>query len=316
MDTEKEKNDKNYMNKEPKETDPLKKDEDKPGAKRSFGANVANVLSNVTVEPAMLMFVMSAIITIITTQNLSLEKACRVNLNFTDEICDSLKMQEVDSQNIYERETQKLLAKSMASRTYISATIPCIMALFVGSWADMTGNRKLFMILPLSGQFLMCINNMINVYFFMQLPLEVLVYTEAVLEGFSGGWCVFFLTAFSYISAITTDETRTFRMGLISFAMTVGFPMGMGISGVLLKNFGYYGCYGLAATLHIINVLYNVCVLKDPERTKEQKKVIFMKYVCIDCLSENVFFKTSNLANLVFYSQTSCFSNLFNLYSW
>lgn len=259
------------------ETEPLKGDGVKLELKKkkSFIDNLVNVTKNITVEPGMFLFIISVMITMITTQNLSLEKACSVNLNFTAEICRSLKLQELESQNEYEKETQKLLAKAMSSRTYISATVPCLMALFVGSWSDITGHRKMFIIIPIVGQLLLVLSNVLNVYFFHQLSLEVLVFTEAFLEGFSGGWCVLFLTSFSFISALTTDETRTFRMGMCNFALTVGFPIGMGISGVLLKKFGYYGGYGVAAMFHCLNLLYNVFVLKDPERSKEQKKVRF-----------------------------------------
>lgn len=269
-------NDKNSHIEEFDEEYPLKQNDDNKNeeTKKKVCETVCHVLRNTTVEPCMLLFIMSCILSMISTQNLNLEKACRVNLNFTDEICSSLKMQEAGNQNEYEREAQKLLTSAMAKRTYISATIPCLLALFVGAWSDKTGHRKFFMIIPIMGQILVCLNNMINVYFFHQLSLEVLVFSEAVLEGLSGGWCICFLSMFSYISAITTDVNRTFRMGLLNFTLTVGFPMGMGISGVLLKNYGYYGCYGLSASLQFLNLIYSIFILKDPKRNKEQKKVI------------------------------------------
>lgn len=254
------------------EEDPLKEDEEKE-VQMTFREKVVDVFRNITLEPCLLMFIVSAMINVTATQNLNLEKACRVNLNFSDEICDSLKVQDIDSQNEYERETQKLLARAMSWRTYLAATVPCILALFVGSFSDKTGHRKFFMIISVTGQILVGINNMINVYFFRQLSLEVLVFTEAIIEGLSGGWCICFLTAFAFVSAITTDKNRTFRLGLLSFSLTVAFPIGMGVSGVLLKNFGYYGCYGLTTFIQTLNMCYLFFVVRDPKRNKEQKKV-------------------------------------------
>lgn len=248
--------------------------------KRSFREKCSYVLNNVTVEPSTSLFVLSFILTYLTTQNLSLQKACRVNLNFDEEICQSLKLQKVGSQDEYEMVTQKLLTKYLSARTYISATIPCLLALFAGSFSDKTGYRKIFIIVPIFGQILCCINNMINAYFFMELNLGVLIFSDAVLEGFTGGWCLLLISVYAYISAVTTEQTRTFRMGLVSFSMTVGFPIGMGISGVMLKNYGYYGCYGLAACLHTINFFYNIFWFKDAERSVEQKRVSFV-YVYI-----------------------------------
>lgn len=247
--------------------------------KRSCGAQCRYVMANVTVEPTMVLFVLSCILMMLTTQNLSLEKACRVNLNYSDEICQSLKLQQIGSQNEYERETQKLLAKFIASKTYITATVPCLLSLLAGSWSDKTGRRKAFLLIPMIGQILCCISNMINTYFLNELSLEVLIFSEAILEALSGSWCLAFFTIFAYISTITSEETRTFRMGLINFSMTVGFPIGMGLSGVILKNYGYYGCYGLALCLHIINFSYTAIFLKDPPRTLEQKEVIIYNSV-------------------------------------
>lgn len=45
---------------------------------------------NITVEPLLACFVMPSMLTNLGTQNLFLEKACRVNLGFNDTVCDAL----------------------------------------------------------------------------------------------------------------------------------------------------------------------------------------------------------------------------------
>ncbi|CAH2107664.1 unnamed protein product [Euphydryas editha] len=255
-----------------KESDPLNeitegKNEEN---KRSFKKTCCYAIKSVTVEPTMLFFVSGTVFGLLVSQNLILEKACRVNLNFSSDICDALKLQTLEKQNIYEREVQKLVAVAVARKTLIAASIPCIMALFVGSWSDRTGRRKIFIITPLVGQFLIGINGLINTYFFHQLPLEAVVYPEAVLEGLCGSWCIILLTLYSYISDITTNENRTFRMGLIHFSLTVGFPLGTGVSGILLKSVSYYGCYAIVICMHTINLIYNIFILQDPKRSPEQ----------------------------------------------
>lgn len=254
------------------EKDPLKHDETKAKA-QTTSDKINYIIKNITVEPTMFLFVIGSILTMVTNQNLTLEKACRINLNFSSEICDSLKLQNTTGLNsTYEASAQFLAAKAMSWKSTITATIPCALTLFIGSWSDKTGHRKLFIIIPILGQILVCINNMLNVFFFYQLPLEVLVFTEAFLEGISGSWCISFMAIFCYISSVTNDEERTFRMGIVNFALTVGFPIGMGASGIILRKLGYYGCYGLAVTVHTINLFYNTLVLRDPPRSAEQKK--------------------------------------------
>ncbi|KPJ15906.1 hypothetical protein RR48_09952 [Papilio machaon] len=149
------------------EIDPLRSEtkDTEQKEKRSNKDTILNVLNNVSVEPTAMLFVLATILVLITSQNLSLEKACRVNLNYTSEICDSLRAQNMESQNEYEKETQKLIASAMAWKTYLTATIPCAIALFVGSWSDRTGRRKIFIIYPLVGQILVCINGEISILY-------------------------------------------------------------------------------------------------------------------------------------------------------
>ncbi|XP_052751735.1 solute carrier family 46 member 3-like isoform X1 [Galleria mellonella] len=261
------------LSEEFEEDDPLTKSEKKNiEHKRNLVNSILNISRNITVEPSMILFIVPCMLSIQTSQNFNLDKACRVNLNFTDEICSGLRNQNMDAQNTYEMDTQKLVSSYLAMKTYLTATIPSLLSLFVGSWSDITGYRKIFIIIPIVGQLLVYLNSIINVFFFYELRLEAFVFTEAILESLSGNWCIMFLSIFSYISAITTVENRTFRMGIVSFCMTVSFPIGVGLSGILLKTIGYYGCYSISACLHLLNLLYNTCLLKDPERTPTQMK--------------------------------------------
>lgn len=261
-----------------KETDPLKENTGAQNEEktRTFKETCCYAIKNVTVEPTMLLFVSATVLSLFVSQNLILEKACRVNLNYTSDVCDGLKQQTMGQQNEYERDVQKLVAVALAKKTLIAASIPCIMALFVGSWSDKTGRRKIFLLTPLTGQLLIAVNGLINTYFFKQLPLEAVVYPEGVFEGLCGSWCIALLTMYSYISDITTNENRTFRMGLAHFSLTVGFPLGTGVSGILLKTISYYGCYTIVASMNIINLLYTTFILQDPKRSPEQMMVSFM----------------------------------------
>lgn len=48
------------------------------------------IKSKITVEPILACYIMPSVLAGLATQNLNLEKACRVNLNYTSEICDAL----------------------------------------------------------------------------------------------------------------------------------------------------------------------------------------------------------------------------------
>lgn len=48
------------------------------------------VWSNITVEPLLAAYIIPSVLSTMATQNLNLEKACRVNLNYPVELCDAL----------------------------------------------------------------------------------------------------------------------------------------------------------------------------------------------------------------------------------
>lgn len=56
----------------------------------TYTEKIRFVITNITVEPVLACYIIPSIFSGLATQNLNLEKACRVNLNYGDEICDAL----------------------------------------------------------------------------------------------------------------------------------------------------------------------------------------------------------------------------------
>ncbi|CAH2107750.1 unnamed protein product [Euphydryas editha] len=71
-----------------------------------------------------------------------------------------------------------------------------------------------------------------------------------------------YLGVFSYISDITDEESRTFRIGLVELCLTVGIPIGIALSGILLKIWGYYGIFLLSGMIYIMTFAYGFIYLK------------------------------------------------------
>lgn len=58
--------------------------------KRSLREKIRLVANNITVEPILAAYIMPSVLSNLATQNLNLEKACRVNMAYGDEVCDAL----------------------------------------------------------------------------------------------------------------------------------------------------------------------------------------------------------------------------------
>lgn len=245
------------------EEQPLKNETKNNVRKMTIWGKLNEIRSNITVEPVLALFVMPSVLAMLATQNLNLDKACRVNLKFDDAVCTHLSLRKRENHTFEEVEVQKLIASVQGWKSVIHTAIPTMLMLFIGAWSDKTGRRKICMTVPIFGEFMTCVLNMINTYFFYEVPVELTVFMEVIFPAFTGGWYTLLLGTYSYLSDITTKETRTFRLGILSLCMTVSFPIGMGLSGVLLKYTGYYGVFTVSALFPVFNFFYVMFALKD-----------------------------------------------------
>ncbi|XP_050342626.1 proton-coupled folate transporter-like [Nymphalis io] len=239
----------------------------------SVREKLMQIRSNITVEPIIACYIMSNVFSGLAVQNLNLEKACRVNLGYSDEICSALNRRQTENYTMEESEVQKLTASVQAWKNIVQTAFPCILVLFVGSWSDKTGKRKACILLPIVGEVLCCTSFILNTYFFYELPLEVTALSD-LFPSLTGGWITVCVGVFSYIGDVTTKEMRTFRVGVANLCMSLGIPIGMSLSGILLQQIGYYGIFLISNCLYLISLIYGYIRLKDPiipqERHREQ----------------------------------------------
>ncbi|RVE46608.1 hypothetical protein evm_008741 [Chilo suppressalis] len=240
--------------------------------KLSLMDRLRNIKANTTVEPIMACYVMPSVLSSLAVQNLNLEKACLVNLNFSEEICEALKLRETENYTNYEKDVQTLIAGVQAWKNMIQTAIPVLLILFVGAWSDKTGRRKACILMPIVGEFLTCIGFIVNTYYFYELPVEVAALTESIFPAITGGWFTNFIGVFSYISDITTKEDRTHRVGIVNLCMTLGYPIGSALSGILLRWIGYYGVFLISGSLYLFCLIYGYICLDDPKRKIREKK--------------------------------------------
>lgn len=87
------------------------------------------IKENITVEPILSLYVIPSMLTGLATQNLFLEKACRTNLNFSDEICDALTDRNVGNFTEEEKAVQSMVANLQGWKTVIQSLLPCFIIL-------------------------------------------------------------------------------------------------------------------------------------------------------------------------------------------
>ncbi|KAJ8919035.1 hypothetical protein NQ315_016941, partial [Exocentrus adspersus] len=224
------------------------------------------LMENITVEPMLACYIIPSVLASLATQNLNLEKACRVNLGYSKEVCDALTERRTQNYTFEEREVQQLVASMGVWKTMLQSALPAFLIMFVGSWSDRWGKRKPCMLLPIVGEFMTVVGLMICTFFFYELPMEVAGFVEGFFPAITGGWFTMFMGVFSYIADVTTIDMRTLRIGIVNVFCSLGIPVGLALSGVLYKKIGFYGVFSISAVMYVMALYYGWKKVKEPKK--------------------------------------------------
>ncbi|CAG4947128.1 unnamed protein product [Colias eurytheme] len=221
------------------------------------------VYRETTVEPCLFTYMVCTALSSLAVQNMHLEKSCRVNFNYPDDICDRIRDRNTTGLSAELNNVQSLVATVVAWKFPLQTAIPAVMVLFVGAWSDRTKKRKICILFPFIGEILANIGLLLATYYFYELSLTATALIEALPPAFTGSYIIIFMGMFSFMTDRTTVKTRTFRLGLVTICVSLGTPAGTALSGVALKALGYYGVFCVILVLHICSFLYGLFRLED-----------------------------------------------------
>ncbi|KAL3289021.1 hypothetical protein HHI36_003464 [Cryptolaemus montrouzieri] len=248
-------------------------------SERPFKSKLKYVISNITVEPIVFLYILATMMNSLVNQNLSLEKACRVNLHLNQSICDALVVRDKSGYlPHHEVEVQQLVVKWAAYKTFIIGSIPVIAIIFFGSWSDRHRRRKPIILIPIFGDLIGSIALFVCSYFFLELSLEYSWMAETFSTGLFGGQCSLFLGVFSYVAGISSDEDRTLRIGSVAVVHVISISTGMFLSGILLNRLGFLGVYSITTLSLTVAIIYGTLKIKEKKiKEEEEKKIGFLK---------------------------------------
>ena len=167
-----------------------------------------NEIFSITIEPVVFFFILSLRVDYgaqITT-NLLIWKVCHLRLNYSEEICSNLTLDEYET---YNTEVQKEVVDIQTIGVYLGAAPALIYSLFAGSLSDDFG-RKPLMVVPMIGIVLTNIALLMNCLFIEELPVQFF-YVDRIWQFF-GGVSVFYLGSYGYVSTITAPDERAYRL--------------------------------------------------------------------------------------------------------
>ncbi|CAH2042401.1 unnamed protein product, partial [Iphiclides podalirius] len=227
-----------------------------------------------TVEPCLFTFMLCTALSSLAVQNMHLEKSCRVNFQYSDDICDRIRDRNTTGLEKEVNDVQSLVANVVAWKFPLQTAIPALMVLFIGAWSDKTKKRKIFILFPFTGEIVANIGLLFATYYFKELSLTATALIEALPAAFTGSYIIIFMGMYSFMSDRTTVENRTFRLGMVTICVSLGTPTGTALSGILLRMLGYYGMFSLLLLLHTFSFVYGLFRLEDVLPPEEKCEAI------------------------------------------
>lgn len=230
---------------------------DKDTGKSTSASPYARLIS---VEPTMFFYMFAFMTTTVVEQDFFLQKACRVNNNFSAEICDHIK----DSNNSeYKRQVQLTTARFYQWESITAHVFPIILALFLGSFSDRRG-RKFPLLMGLCGKLFYSLMIVLNARM-TSWPLEYVLYTATLPAAITGADVAIFASCFAYISDITTFHNRTLRITILDACYLSAMPLGLTLGSYLFQHIfqkSHANMFLLNASFMITSIIYTIVWLE------------------------------------------------------
>ena len=126
---------------------------------------MSEAVKHISLEPVFFLYCGNMGLISISTQGLYLNKACLVNLNYTQEVCSN-----IHNQTEIQKETQRFVSEIQAYNGMLQSAPAIVFTLFAGPLSDTYG-RKPLIISALFGYFVLNIFFLVNSIWFFELKV-------------------------------------------------------------------------------------------------------------------------------------------------
>ena len=175
--------------------------------------------------------------------------------NFTDEVKQALNCSFTNKSSPEFQLKQFVQSQATSYMIYqnVALLFPSFfVTIFLGGYSDKAG-RKFAMIYPCIGALIRCIFCIIII----QLNLSLTwFFVASVMEGCFGGSAMFLMAAFSYITDITTEKNRSFRIVLLESCLGLGIASSQLALGYVIKSLGYMWPFVILGSLAFLDIIY------------------------------------------------------------
>ena len=223
------------------------------------------------IEPYIFLFVASWTLTGLVVPQLLLDVVCHRNFNST--VCSNINKELYKKQQDVVQKESALWLTSIVSTESGLAIIAC---LFIGPLADTIGSRNTMFLTPIfTGiqYIVLIVLTSLGRTFHPALFLVSVPFSSAC--GTHSGAM---MLGCSYVSTVTTEKDRSFRLAFVSGAFSFSACLVAFVSGYLITWMGYRGVFVTCVIINVLNVLYLIFFVSDvraPDTPAHRAEVVF-----------------------------------------
>ncbi|GBL88067.1 Proton-coupled folate transporter [Araneus ventricosus] len=190
---------------------------------------ISETLKKTTVEPFLFLIMFGFNCRMVTLQSLLHDRACRISLNFSDEVCAHLDLHENEGAQTHSVK----YGNNIYNAVVILSTLPAlVMALFLGPWSDRYSRKYPILMATMAITIDTSIQAVIT-SFKDASPYWFLI--SCPISGFTGGIIIVLSSTYSYMSDITDERSRQVRYAVLEFFTIMATPIGSLVSGQLFN---------------------------------------------------------------------------------
>ncbi|KAF7987500.1 hypothetical protein HCN44_003262 [Aphidius gifuensis] len=150
------------------------------------------------------------------------------------------------------RLVQPLASYILMWKGLVEGVLPAFLSLFLGPWSDKYG-RKPLLIAAYTGSFLMYVLMTILSKWDVDPWIFLIAFIPSSLLG---GVCVLMLATFCYLTDITNNDTRAWRLAWFEACLSIGLVVGIFIGPMIFKIYGYTKLFIVSSTCSGCSLLF------------------------------------------------------------
>jgi PCFT/HCP family folate transporter-like MFS transporter 1/3 len=219
-------------------------------------------MKQLVIEPIIFFHPTVLLMTQLVAEDLMLDRACRVNLNYPTVICNALADRDVGNYTLEEEKAQKVMSAIATWRSVLEYAVPSLIVLLLGSWSGRYGQRLPFLITQV-GTLFRIVGILVGTYV-KELDSNWLAIIFTVPSALTGSFPLFSLAFHSYIAVSSSDKTRTARFVIANVVQALGVSAGWWAGGFLLTGLrlGHAGAFMVAGALEACVLAYTLAFVR------------------------------------------------------